>query len=122
MPIQGRLAIAAALVLCASGVAGARSLASSVCDYAGALEGHYGDVYRGGLEFDGAVPVTGATVNSSVPVATYYHALNLFGRALGKYPCLVTVWEGNLQGHVVGAEAHLYRYNRDSWILFTVFR
>ena len=62
----------------------------------------------GSLQFDGAVPITGATANISTPVITYYHALNFFGRSanvLASLPYSV----GNLQGMVQGAEGHLYR-------------
>jgi Putative MetA-pathway of phenol degradation len=62
----------------------------------------------GSLQFDGAVPITGATANISTPVITYYHALNFFGRSanvIASLPYSV----GNLQGRVEGAEGHLYR-------------
>jgi len=73
--------------------------------------------YTGGLQFDGAVPISGATANISVPVITYYHALNFFGRSaniLASLPYGV----GNLQGMVQGAEGHLYR----SGLLDSVYR
>ena len=64
--------------------------------------------YTGGLQFDGAVPITGATAQISVPVFTYYYSLNFFGRSanvLAALPYAV----GNLQGKVIGAESHLSR-------------
>jgi hypothetical protein len=73
--------------------------------------------YTGGLQFDGAVPITGATANISVPILSYYHALNFFGRSaniVGTLPYGV----GNLQGMVQGAEGHLYR----SGLLDSVYR
>jgi hypothetical protein len=43
-----------------------------------------------------------------MPIVTYYHSLSFFGRfsnLLASLPYAV----GNLQGHVSGAEGHLYR-------------
>jgi hypothetical protein len=34
--------------------------------------------YTGGIDFNGAVPVTGATGTYSVPVFSYYHSLSFF--------------------------------------------
>jgi hypothetical protein len=74
MPILGKLAIAAALELCALGVAG-QDLAprayviTPLNSNAITLTYSY---YTAGLQFDGAVPITGATAQLSVPVFTYY--------------------------------------------------
>jgi hypothetical protein len=74
MPILGKLAIAAALEFCALGVAG-QDLAprayviTPLNSNAITLTYSY---YTGGLQFDGAVPITGATAQLSVPVFTYY--------------------------------------------------
>jgi len=73
--------------------------------------------YTGGLQFDGAVPITGATANISVPILTYYHALNFFGRSANVVATL-PYGVGNLQGMVQGAEGHLYR----SGLLDSVYR
>src|SRR5271167_10738 len=111
MPFLGKLAKVAALVFCALGVARGQDLAprayviTPLHSNAITLTFSY---YTGGLEFDGAVPITGATANISVPVITYYHALNSFGRSaniLASLPYAV----GNLKGNVLGAEGHLYR-------------
>jgi hypothetical protein len=110
MPILGKLAIAAALEFCALGLAG-QDLAprayviTPLNSNAITLTYSY---YAGGLQFDGAVPITGATAQISVPVFTYYYSLNFFGRSanvLAALPYAV----GNLQGKVIGAESHLYR-------------
>src|SRR6476620_10131187 len=37
--------------------------------------------YKGGFDFNGAVPITGATGTYNVPVLSYYHALSFFGRS-----------------------------------------
>ncbi|MGB7437063.1 MAG: transporter [Candidatus Acidiferrum sp.] len=73
--------------------------------------------YTGSLQFDGAVPITGATGKINMPIVTYYHSLNFFGRSaniLATPPYAV----GNLQGHAFGAEGHLYR----SGLLDSVYR
>jgi hypothetical protein len=110
MPTLGKLAIAAALELCALGVAG-QDLAprayviTPLNSNAITLTYSY---YTGGLQFDGAVPITDATAQLSVPVVTYYYSLDFFGRSaniLASLPYAV----GNLQGKVIGAGSHLYR-------------
>ncbi|HJY90828.1 MAG TPA: transporter [Candidatus Acidoferrum sp.] len=110
MPILGKLAIAAALEFCAVGVV-AQDLAprayviTPLNSNAITLTYSY---YTGGLQFDGAVPITGATAQINVPVFTYYYSLNFFGRSaniLAAFPYAL----GNLQGKVIGAESHLYR-------------
>ena len=73
--------------------------------------------YTGGLQFDGAVPITGATANISVPILSYYHALNFFGRSANIVATL-PYGVGNLQGMVQGAEGHVYR----SGLLDSVYR
>jgi hypothetical protein len=37
--------------------------------------------FDGGLNFNGAIPVTGATGTYSVPAISYYHSFGLFGRS-----------------------------------------
>jgi len=37
--------------------------------------------FDGGLNFNGAVPITGVTGTYSVPVFSYYHSFNMFGRS-----------------------------------------
>lgn len=109
--ILKKVAIAAALKLCAVGMAQGQDLAPRAYVITPV---HWNAItltdsfYSGPLQFDGAVPVTGATAQVNVPIITYYHALNFFGRSaniLASLPYGV----GDLQGHVVGAEAHLYR-------------
>src|SRR5215468_8728955 len=36
--------------------------------------------YDGGLNLSGTVPITGATATYNVPVFSYYHSFNFFGR------------------------------------------
>ncbi|MGO9307283.1 MAG: transporter [Candidatus Korobacteraceae bacterium] len=64
--------------------------------------------YDGGLNFNGAIPVTGATGTYSVPVFSYYHAFNFFGRSAnvtGSLPYAV----GNFSGKLLGVNKSLYR-------------
>jgi hypothetical protein len=49
----------------------------------------------GSLEFDGAVPSTGATANISTPIVTYLSLSESF-RALGECPCFFAVWRWQL--------------------------
>src|SRR5579864_678682 len=37
--------------------------------------------YHGGLDFNGLVPVTGATGTYSVPIFSLYHSFSFFGRS-----------------------------------------
>jgi hypothetical protein len=37
--------------------------------------------YNGGVNFNGAVPITGATGTFSVPIFTLYHSFGFFGRS-----------------------------------------
>jgi len=75
--------------------------------------------YTGGLQFDGAVPITGATANISVPILTFYHALNFFGRSANFLASLRTGWE-------ICKEMCLGRRDTSTgpacWIRFTAFR
>jgi hypothetical protein len=74
----------------------------------------------GSLEFDGAVPITGATARINISIFTFYHSLNFFGRSANiavSLPYAV----GNLNGTVFGAEAHAYRSGLlDSFYRFSV--
>ena len=64
--------------------------------------------FDGGLNFNGAIPVTGATGTYHVPVLSYYHSFNLFGRSanvVGFLPYGV----GTFQGEVLGSQRQIYR-------------
>ena len=116
----GKLAIAAALALCAAGWACGQDLAPRAYVITplhwNALTLSYA-YNTGSLQFDGAVPITGATATISTPSITLYHSLNFFGRSaniLAALPYSV----GDFQGHVLEAEGHLYR----SGLLDSVYR
>ena len=63
---------------------------------------------NGDLDFDGAVPITGATATASIPVISLFHSFRLFGRTasfVGSFPYGI----GNFRGTVIGAEHNAYR-------------
>ena len=120
MPFLGKLAIVAVFLLWPWGGARGQDLAPRAYVitplHSNVFTLTY-SLYAGGFQFDGAIPITGATATISVPVITYYHSLNFFGRSaniLASLPYGV----GNLQGNVLGAEGHLYR----SGLLDSVYR
>ena len=64
--------------------------------------------YSGGLNFNDAVPIVGATGNYNVPVFSYYHSLNFFGRSanvIASLPYAV----GTFSGEVLGNQRSVYR-------------
>jgi len=123
MPILRKLAIVAALMPWTCAAAYGQDLAprayviTPLHSNALTLTSTY---YTGGLQFDGAVPITGATANVSVPILSYYHALNSFGLCkhrrdsaagpprpapfLGDFPCHTAAtfrifrWRGSIAG------------------------
>ena len=65
-------------------------------------------LYDGGLNFNGSVPVTGATGRYSVPVFSYYHSLSFFGRYANMTASLPYAVE-TFKGTVLGNEKSAYR-------------
>jgi hypothetical protein len=64
--------------------------------------------FDGGLDFNGTIPITGATGTYSVPVISYYSSFNLFGRSaniVGFLPYGI----GTFQGSVLGTQRQVYR-------------
>src|SRR5208283_4151735 len=64
--------------------------------------------YDGGLNFAGTVPITGATGTYSVPVFTYYHSLDFFGRS-ANINLALPYGVGTFSGHVLGTDRSIYR-------------
>jgi hypothetical protein len=64
--------------------------------------------YDGGVNFNGTVPITGATGTYSVPTFTYYHSLNFFGRSANINLALPYA-VGTFQGQVLGTNRSIYR-------------
>jgi hypothetical protein len=123
MPILGKLSVAAALELCALGIAAGQDLAPRAYVITPLHSNAIALVYSynvGNFLFDGAVPITGATASISVPIVTYYHSLNFFGRS-ANITASLPYGVGNFQGKVTGAEAHAHRSGLlDSFYRFSV--
>jgi hypothetical protein len=64
--------------------------------------------YDGGIEFEGTVPITGATARVSVPVVSYSHSLKFFGHT-ANFLVSLPYGVGNFRGTVVGADTLAYR-------------
>ena len=71
----------------------------------------------GDINYNGALPINGATGTYSVPIIGYYHAFGFFGRSANVVAAL-PYGVGNFQGNGFGAEQQLYR----SGLLDAVFR
>jgi len=64
--------------------------------------------FDGGLNFNGTIPITGATGTYSVPVFSLFHTFSFFGRSAnitGSLPYGV----GTFQGAVLGTQRQVYR-------------
>ena len=74
----------------------------------------------GSLEFDGAVPISGATATIHTPIFSYYHTLNFFGRT-ASFTAGVPYGVGNFNGIVMQAPKYAYRSGLlDSFYRFSV--
>ncbi len=76
--------------------------------------------YDGSIDFNGAIPASGATGTYSVPIFSYYHSFGFFGRSANIVASL-PYGAGNFRGTAFGAEQHLYRSGLlDSGFRFSV--
>lgn len=76
--------------------------------------------YDGSINFNGALPVSDANGNYSVPIFSYYHSFGLFGRSANIVAAL-PYGIGNFQGTLAGAGQNLYRSGLvDSVYRFTI--
>jgi hypothetical protein len=73
--------------------------------------------YDGSINFNGALPVSDATGTYNVPIISYYHSFDFFGRS-ANVVALLPYAVGNFQGTVNGAGDNLYR----SGLVDSVFR
>ena len=64
--------------------------------------------YNGGLDFNGVIPITGATGTYSVPNLGYYHSFSVFGRSANVAVGL-PYGIGTFQGSVLGTNQQIYR-------------
>jgi len=74
----------------------------------------------GALQFDGAVPVSGATADIHMPIFSFYHTLNFFGRSASVTVAL-PYGIGHFNGTVQQAPRYAYRSGLlDSYYRFSV--
>jgi hypothetical protein len=64
--------------------------------------------FDGGVDFNGAVPISGATGTYNVPIFSLYHTLNFFGRSANLTASLPYA-VGNFTGSVMGQQQSIYR-------------
>jgi hypothetical protein len=64
--------------------------------------------YDGGVNFNGTIPVTNATGTYYVPIFSYYHSLNFFGRSANITASLPYA-VGNFHGDLAGQSRSIYR-------------
>ena len=64
--------------------------------------------YTGGLDFNGTIPITGATGTYSVPSFSFYHSLNFFGRS-ANITAALPYGVGTFSGDVFGHNKSIYR-------------
>ena len=62
----------------------------------------------GGLDFNGAIPITGATGTYGVPVVSFYHSFGFLGRS-ANVTALLPYGVGTFQGKAFGTERQVYR-------------
>ena len=64
--------------------------------------------YNGGVNFNGTVPIQGATGSFSIPIFSYYRSLSFFGRSANVTASL-PYGVGTFQGTVLGQQQSVYR-------------
>jgi outer membrane putative beta-barrel porin/alpha-amylase len=64
--------------------------------------------FNGGLDFNGVVPISGATGTYSVPTISYYHSFSFFGRS-ANITAGLPYGIGTFQGSVLGTNQQIYR-------------
>ncbi len=64
--------------------------------------------YDGGLNFNGSVPIKNAKGTYNIPVFSYYHAFNFFGKSSNLTASLPYAF-GNFTGELVGKDRSVYR-------------
>jgi hypothetical protein len=65
--------------------------------------------YDGGVDFNGAVPITGATGTYNVSTFSLYHSFGFFGRSANITASLPYA-EGTFQGKELSKERQIYRF------------
>jgi hypothetical protein len=64
--------------------------------------------YNGGLNFNGAVPISGATGTFSIPIFSYYRSFSFFGRA-ANITASLPYGVGTFEGEVLEQRQPVYR-------------
>jgi hypothetical protein len=64
--------------------------------------------FDGGVNFNGAVPISGAKGTYQVPIFTYYHAFNFIGRS-ANFAASLPYGVGTFQGTELGVKRQVYR-------------
>jgi hypothetical protein len=76
--------------------------------------------FDGGVDFNGTIPISGATGIYNVPIFSLYHTLNFFGRSANLTASLPYA-VGNFTGTVMGQQQAIYRSGLlDTSIRFSV--
>lgn len=76
--------------------------------------------FSGNVLFDGSVPITGARASINMPIFSYYHSLNFFGRS-ANFTVVTPYAVGDFHGTVVGVPRYAYRSGLlDSFARFAV--
>ena len=76
--------------------------------------------YDGGVNFNGTVPITGATGTYNVPIFGLYHSFDFFGRSANLSAAL-PYGVGNFSGNNLGTQRSIYRSGLlDTTIRFSV--
>ena len=119
MRIHSRFAIVGAFAWCIWQTAGAQDLAPRAYIitpiHSNAMTVTYA-FYSGNLDF-GNLPITDAKAHATVPVLSYFHSLNFFGRTASLVVSL-PYGVGNFSGSALGTETNVYR----SGLLDSVYR
>jgi hypothetical protein len=64
--------------------------------------------YDGGANFNGTVPITGASGRYNIPVLSFYHSLSFFGRS-ANITASLPYGVGTFKGSVLGSQESAYR-------------
>jgi hypothetical protein len=106
-----KLALSAVIALCAMQVLWAQDLAPRAYIitplHSNAITLTWA-FYDGGVNFNGTIPITGATGTYNVPVFSYYHSFSFFGRSANITASLPYA-VGNFSGNVLGTQRSIYR-------------
>src|SRR5580704_1157392 len=64
--------------------------------------------FDGGVNFNGTIPITGATGTYNVSILSYYHSMSFFGRS-ANIAAALPYGVGTFQGNVAGQHMAIYR-------------